>query len=96
MDIDFAPEDEAFRAEVRSFIEENYPKHLVGADRGELSKEDFLAWHKILAEKGWVAPSWPEEFGGTNFGNTEIYLMKKVPLSAPFRLCLSASLCWGR
>ena len=75
MDIDFAPEDEAFRAEVRSFIEENYPKHLVGADRGDLSKEDFLAWHKILAEKGWVAPSWPEEFGGTGLdGDAEIYL----------------------
>ena len=43
MDIDFAPEDQAFRNEVRSFIEENYPKHLVGVDRGELSREDFLA-----------------------------------------------------
>ena len=51
MDIDFAPEDQAFRNEVRSFIEENYPQHLVGVDRGELSKEDFLAWHKILAKK---------------------------------------------
>ncbi|MGB0820583.1 MAG: acyl-CoA dehydrogenase family protein, partial [Parvibaculales bacterium] len=74
MDIDFAPEDEAFRAEVRSFIEENYPKHLVGVDRGELSKEDFLAWHKILAEKGWVAPSWPEEFGGTGWTVTQKYI----------------------
>ncbi|MGB0477964.1 MAG: acyl-CoA dehydrogenase family protein [Parvibaculales bacterium] len=74
MDIDFAPEDEAFRAEVRSFIEENYPKHLVGADRGDLSKEDFLAWHKILAEKGWVAPSWPEEFGGTGWTVTQKYI----------------------
>ena len=74
MDIDFAPEDEAFRAEVRSFIEENYPKHLVGADRGELSKEDFLSWHKILAEKGWVAPSWPEEFGGTGWTVTQKYI----------------------
>ena len=74
MDIDFAPEDEAFRAEVRSFIEENYPKHLVGADRGELSKEDFLAWHKILAEKGWAAPSWPEEFGGTGWTVTQKYI----------------------
>ncbi|MGB1406274.1 MAG: acyl-CoA dehydrogenase family protein [Parvibaculales bacterium] len=74
MDIDFAPEDEAFRAEVRSFIEENYPKHLVGVDRGDLSKEDFLAWHKILAEKGWVAPSWPEEFGGTGWTVTQKYI----------------------
>ena len=74
MDIDFAPEDEAFRAEVRSFIEENYPKHLIGADRGDLGKEEFLAWHKILAEKGWVAPSWPEEFGGTGWTVTQKYI----------------------
>ena len=51
MDVNFAPEDEAFRAEVRSFIEDNYPKHLVGADRGDLSKEDFLAWHKSCTRK---------------------------------------------
>ena len=36
MDVEFAPEDAAFREEVRSFIEENYPKHLIGADRGDL------------------------------------------------------------
>jgi hypothetical protein len=35
MDIDFEPEDKAFRDDVRSFIEENYPQHLVGVDRGE-------------------------------------------------------------
>ena len=32
MDVDFTPEDVAFREEVRSFIEENYPKNL-GAQR---------------------------------------------------------------
>ena len=74
MDIDFEPEDKAFRDDVRSFIEENYPQHLVGVDRGELSKEDFLAWHKILAKKGWAAPSWPEEFGGTGWTVTQKYI----------------------
>lgn len=81
MDIEFAPQDEDFRAEVRSFIEENYPKHLVGADRGDLSKEDFLAWHKILAKKGWVAPSWPEEFGGTGWTVTQKYIWNEESAS---------------
>ena len=81
MDIDFAPEDEAFRADVRSFIEENYPKHLVGVDRGELSKEDFLAWHKVLAKKGWVAPSWPEEVGGTGWTVTQKYIWNEESAS---------------
>ncbi len=81
MDIEFAPQDEDFRAEVRSFIEENYPKHLIGADRGDLSKEDFLAWHKILAKKGWVAPSWPEEFGGTGWTVTQKYIWNEESAS---------------
>ena len=29
----------------------------------ELSKDDLVRWHKILAKKGWVAPSWPKEWG---------------------------------
>ncbi|MDA8653957.1 acyl-CoA dehydrogenase family protein [Alphaproteobacteria bacterium] len=74
MDIEFTAEDNAFRAEVRQFIEDNYPKHLIGMDRSELNREDFLAWHKILAKKGWVAPSWPKEFGGTGWTVTQKYI----------------------
>ena len=57
MNLEFTPEEQAFRDEVRAFIEENYPKHLgdVGL-REDLSREDFLAWHKVLGEKGWSVP----------------------------------------
>ena len=60
MNLEFTPEEQAFRDEVRAFIAENYPKHLgdVGL-REDLSREDFLAWHKILGEKGWSVPTWP-------------------------------------
>lgn len=74
MDIEFTAEDNAFRAEVRQFIEENYPKDLIGKDRAELDREDYLAWHKILYKKGWVAPSWPAEFGGTGWTVTQKYI----------------------
>jgi alkylation response protein AidB-like acyl-CoA dehydrogenase len=74
MDIEFTAEDNAFRAEVRQFIEENYPKDLIGKDRAELEREDYLAWHKILYKKGWVAPSWPAEFGGTGWTVTQKYI----------------------
>ena len=59
MDMEFSPEDLAFQKEVRDFIAENYPAELRGKqDEGdELTKEDFLAWHKILYKKGWVAPA---------------------------------------
>ena len=76
MHLDFSPEDLAFQQEVRAFIAENYPAELRGKqDEGdELSKEDFLAWHKVLAKKGWVAPAWPVEYGGTGWTATQKYI----------------------
>jgi alkylation response protein AidB-like acyl-CoA dehydrogenase len=76
MNLDFSAEDLAFRDEVRAFIAENYPASLRGKqDEGdELSKEDFLSWHKVLANKGWVAPAWPVEFGGTGWSTTQRYI----------------------
>ena len=76
MNLEFSPEENAFRDEVRAFIAENYPESLRGVqDEGEdLTKEDFLAWHKVLAAKGWVAPSWPKEWGGTTWTSTQKYI----------------------
>lgn len=76
MDLNFTAEEIAFRDEVRAFIEENYPKHLRGKNimREDLSKEDFLAWHKILGKKGWSAPAWPVEYGGTGWTATQRYI----------------------
>lgn len=75
MNLDFTPEEQAFRNEVRAFIEENYPKHLMdGGLREDLPKEDFVAWHKILGEKGWSVPAWPTEYGGTGWTPTQRYI----------------------
>ena len=75
MNLEFSPEEIAFRNEVRAFIDANYPKHLKGVGlREDLSKEDFLAWHKILGKKGWSAPAWPQEYGGTGWTATQRYI----------------------
>ena len=75
MDLEFTPEELAFRDEVRDFIEKNYPVQLrEKKTRSEFSKEDFLSWHRILAEKGWVAPSWPTEHGGTDWTPAQKYI----------------------
>jgi alkylation response protein AidB-like acyl-CoA dehydrogenase len=76
MNLDFSPEDVAFRAEVRGFIEANYPPALRGKqDEGEeMAKEDFLSWHRILAAKGWVAPAWPKEYGGPGWTSVQRYI----------------------
>ena len=75
MDIEFSPEDLAFRDEVREFIKENYPEYLrEKKSRQDMSKEDILAWHKVLHKKGWVAPHWPKEYGGTEWNVTQRYI----------------------
>jgi len=75
MNLEFSPEEIAFRDEVRAFIEENYPAQLKSKGlREDLSKEDFLAWHKILGKKGWSAPAWPKEYGGTGWTATQRYI----------------------
>ncbi len=75
MNLDFSPEEIAFRDEVRAFIDANYPKDLVGLGlRDDLTREQFLAWHKILGKKGWAAPAWPTEHGGTGWTSTQRYI----------------------
>lgn len=75
MDMSFSPEDLAFRDEVRSFIAGNYPApSSVARTRGEMTKEDILGWHRVLYRKGWVAPHWPVQYGGTGWSITQRYI----------------------
>jgi len=75
MNLEFTEEEKAFRTEVREFIENNYPQNI--GTRGvqdEMSREDMLAWHKILGKKGWSVPAWPTEYGGTDWTPTQRYI----------------------
>jgi alkylation response protein AidB-like acyl-CoA dehydrogenase len=74
MDINFSAEDLAFRDEARSFIEQNYPPELRNKPLHTFEKEDYLVWHRLLHKKGWVAPSWPTEYGGTGWDITKRYI----------------------
>ena len=76
MQLEFSPAEIAFQKEVRTFIAENYPENLRSVqDEGhDLSKQDFLSWHRILAKKGWIAPAWPVEYGGTGWTATERFI----------------------
>ncbi|NVE94996.1 acyl-CoA dehydrogenase family protein [Altererythrobacter lutimaris] len=69
MNLDFTPEEEAFREEVRTFLAEKLPARLSDKVRKgqRLTKADMEEWHAILNERGWLAPHWPVEYGGTNW-----------------------------
>ena len=66
MNFDIDPADNAFRLEVRGFIEANLPADIRRrAMRDYDSNEaDVRRWMKILNAKGWATPNWPVEHGG--------------------------------
>ncbi len=78
MDIALASDDLAFRDEVRAFLDTSFTPELRAATRRQAGvfAEPSLNrhWHRILFEKGWIAPSWPEEYGGTGWTVVQKYI----------------------
>ena len=69
MDLSYTPEENAFRDTVRAFLDSHLPADLQRKVRGHLrlTKDDYVRWHKIVAQQGWAAPNWPLEHGGTGW-----------------------------
>jgi len=91
MDFRFTPEEEAFRQEVHDFIEKECPPELRNVDIGILDKlGSLMAWRKKLAEKGWVAPAWPKEYGGAGMTIMQqfIYNLETARMRAPSTLLI--------
>jgi alkylation response protein AidB-like acyl-CoA dehydrogenase len=42
----------------------------------------MLLWHRVLHKKGWIAPSWPKEFGGTGWSITQRYIWEQEAAAA--------------
>ncbi len=94
MDLAFSKEDEAFRKEVRQFIDECYTPEMrrlhARSKHGYITKEAHVQWQKSLAKKGWLAPNWPEEYGGPGFTQSQKYIFNVemsragVPHTIPF------------
>jgi len=70
VDLTYSEADQAFRAEVRAWLEEHLRgefadlRGLGGAGRDHEALEGRLAWNRHLAEHGWTCLGWPEEHGG--------------------------------
>jgi len=99
MDLNYSQDELAFRDEVRSWLEANLPQDLRDKVAGyqHLSKDDLVRWHKVLAKQGWVAPSWPKEWGGTGWNVVQRYIFEEelgyvgAPPLIPFGLTMCAS-----
>ncbi len=80
MDLSFSPEEEDFRAEVRACVAESKPKlpRAMGApEAATRTRDDYMAWHRLLYKKGWIAPHWPKEYGGTGWSVTQRYIFNE-------------------
>ena len=70
MDLRFSPEDEAFRTEIRTFLEEALNSDFAALrGRGGPGDDDCLfderlAWERHLGAHGWTCVAWPAEYGG--------------------------------
>ncbi|MEC8046551.1 MAG: acyl-CoA dehydrogenase family protein [Pseudomonadota bacterium] len=99
MNIGFAAHYETFRDEVRRFLDENLTDDLRDAQRLcpgiFLDYEHNIVWHRILHKQGWIAPSWPQEYGGTGWDLIQRYIwsIEKAQAHAPDTAPMGLGMC---
>ena len=76
MDLDDTPEQAAYRAKVRGWLQEHRDEAPVLRGENALTDEDEIlaarrAWQGRLAEAGLAGATWPKEFGGQGLGPIE-------------------------
>ncbi len=78
MKLAFTREEESFREEVRDFLDRNLSPSLRAYAKRMTSvystKPIAMEWQSILVKQGWAAPSWPVEYGGTNWSVAQRYI----------------------
>ena len=101
MNIDHGSEAETFRDEIRAFLQDGVPpnvkeklelRQLSGSEPSysNLTKDEYLDWHRALYKKGWVAPHWPINHGGLGWTPLQRHVYEEelglagVPRILPF------------
>ncbi|MCW5752655.1 MAG: acyl-CoA dehydrogenase family protein [Alphaproteobacteria bacterium] len=96
MDLRFSEAEIAFRDEVRNFINDNLPADIRAKVRRQvhLERPEIDAWQKILFRRGWGAPGWPVEHGGTGWSVVQRHIFEEetaaldCPPQSPFGLSM--------
>ena len=81
-----------FVDEIRAFLCEKLPpdRRFVSHELSHMNKEDTIWWQQILAQKGWLVPSWPMEDGGTGWSIPKQFIFRRecqnagAPRVSPF------------
>jgi alkylation response protein AidB-like acyl-CoA dehydrogenase len=79
MDLNFTPEELAFRSQIRQWVADNLPKDISHKVHHalRLSKDDMQRWAKILGKKGWLGYGWPQQFGGPGWNAVQKHLFEE-------------------
>ncbi|MCH7811649.1 MAG: acyl-CoA dehydrogenase family protein [Chloroflexi bacterium] len=80
MDFRDSPEEAEFRKVVQAFIKEEAPQVERGASREEALLTNWDAnqkWFKKMADRGWIAPAWPEEYGGAGMSVMQQFIFNE-------------------
>jgi len=92
VDFSYPPEVEQFRKELRAWLAANLTDEVVAAGRRRgrdpETFETLRAWDATLADAGWGAVSWPQEYGGRGAGVLEqlAYAEETIHARAPVPL----------
>ncbi len=75
MDFRDSPQEAAFRAEARAFLEAHAPEKIPGYGHEDFDEQQVVAqarqWQRTLFEHGWASIIWPKEYGGRGLGPIE-------------------------
>jgi len=97
LDLKLSEADQTFRDEVRDFLESNLTEdiRIERRDSHAIGQfEHIEVWHKKLYEKGWIAPGWPREHGGTGWNEVQRFIFanecwqRGAPMLAPFGITM--------
>ncbi len=96
MDLSYSDEEQAFRDDVRAFLEAELPPDLSDKVRAgsTLGKQDHERWHAILQARGWLAINWPKAFGGAEWNAVQRHIFEEecarayAPRVVPFGLTM--------
>ena len=79
MDLDFTPQQQAFRADVRAWVAANLPPDIAHKVHNalRLSRDDQQRRAKILGARGWLGYAWPTAFGGPGWDAIECHLFEE-------------------
>ena len=76
MQLNFTPEEIAFRSEARRFFRNDIPQSIRQkiAEGEGLTKDEIVASQRILNARGWAVPNWPVAWGGQDWTPVQIYM----------------------